>query len=343
MAEKITLKQIASEFEVSIATVSKALADSYDIGKETKQKIQDYAKKHHYKKNTFALNLKNKTTKTLGIIIPDILNNFFAKAFIGVEKIATQNGYQLIICISNESLDKEIKAVQNLMNNPLDGLILSLSEETQAKQHYHHLKEVVDNNIPIALFDRITDQIQCDKIIVDDYQGAYKATQHLIHIKAKRIALISTIDNLNIGKLRIDGYQKALLDNGIPMEDALILKIDKNEDFETRINIFLDSNKDLDGILALEEYSAVNILKIAKKKGYKIPHDISIISFVNGLLSKFASPSLTTISQHGEYIGRTITEMLIDRMENKEKSKPFITKVVKTNLILGKSTKELLT
>lgn len=341
MAKKLTLKKIASAFNVSIATVSKALADSYDISEETKLKIQLYAKKHHYKKNTFALNLKNKTTKTIGIIIPDILNNFFAKAFIGVEKIARQNGYQLVACISNESLNNEINAVDNLMKNPLDGLILSLSEETQVKKDYQHLKMVMDNGIPIALFDRITDQIQCDKIVVDDFQGAYNATQHLILGKCKKIALISTLDNLNIGKLRINGYTKALTDNNIDLNKQLILKIDKSEDFETSINTFLNNHSDLDGILALEEFSAVHILKIAKKKGYKIPDDLSIISFVNGLLSKFSSPSLTTVSQHGEYIGRTIAEILIARLENKGHSKPFVTKVVKTNLILGKSTKEI--
>ena len=341
MAGKLTLKQIALHFNVSTTTVSKALNDSYDIGVDTKEKIQQYAKKHHYTRNTFALNLQNKRTKTIGIIIPNILNNYFAKAFMGIEKVATANGYQIITCLSNESLKKEVDSVESLKNRPLDGLILSLSEETQATKYYDHLKNLIHNGTPVAMFDRVTDQIQCDKVIADDFQGAYNATQHFIQNKIKKIAIISTIDNLNIGKLRVKGYLKALIDNHIIIENHLIVKIDKNEDFETRIRTLLIENKDIGGLFVLEEISAVHILKIVKKMKYRIPEDLSIICFVNGLISKYTSPSLTTISQHGEYMGETVAQILISRLEAKENEQQFITKVVKTNLIIGESTKNL--
>jgi len=341
MSQKLTLKQIALHFNVSITTVSKALNDSYDIGEETKKKIQKYAKKFHYTRNHFAVNLQNKETKTIGIIIPNILNNYFAKAFIGIEKVATANGYQIIACLSNESLEKEINAVESLKNRPLDGLILSLSEETQAKKYYDHLNNLIHDGTLVAMFDRVTDQVQCDKVIADDFQGAYNATQHFIQNKIKKIAIISTIDKLNIGKLRIKGYLKALIDNHIPIDQHLIIKIDKSEDFETRIRTLLIENTDIDGLFVLEEISAVHILKIVKKMGYKVPEDLSIICFVNGLISKYTSPSLTTISQHGEYMGETVAQILISRLEAKESEQQFITKVVKTNLILRKSTKNI--
>jgi len=341
MAGKLTLKHIAKYFNVSITTVSKALNDSYDISKETKRKIQEYAKEHHYTRNPFAVNLQNKETKTIGIIIPNILNNYFAKAFIGVEKVATRNGYQIIAAISNESLEKEVNAVNNLKKRSLDGLILSLSEETQTKKHYDHLKSLISEGIPVAMFDRVTDQVQCDKVIVDDFQGAYNATLHFIRNNLKKIALISTIDNLNIGKLRVKGYLKALIDNHIPINNKLILKIEKDDDFETSIRTLLIENKEIDALFVLEEISAVHVLKIAKKMGYKIPEELSIICFVNGVISKYTSPSLTTISQHGEYIGETVAQMLISRLESNGDQQPFITKVVKTNLILGESTKNI--
>ena len=338
MQKKITLRHIAKHFNVSVTTVSRALKDSFDISEATKRKIQKYAKEHHYTRNPFAVNLQNKGTKTIGIIIPNILNNYFAKVFIGIEKVATEKGYQIIASLSNESLKKEINAVNNLKNRSLDGLILSLSEETQAKKKYDHLKNMINDGTPIAMFDRITDQVQCDKVIVDDFQGAYNATQHFIYNKLRNIAIISTIDNLNIGKLRIKGYLKALIDNKIPINNNLILKIDRNDDFETSIRTLLIENEQIDAILVLEEISAVHILKIAKKMGYIIPDELSIICFVNGLVSKYTSPSLTTISQHGEYIGETVAQILISRLESNDDNQQFITKVVKTNLLIGEST-----
>lgn len=341
MAQKTTLKQIAKHFNVSITTVSKSLKDSYEISSKTKIKIQEYAAEHHYSRNPFALNLQNKSTKTIGIIIPNILNNFFAKAFIGIEKIAVENGYQIIACLSNESYEKEVSSIENLSKRPLDGLILSLSEGTQIKNDYTHLNNLIQKGIPVAMFDRVTDHVECDKIIVDDFQAAYNTTIHFIRNKALKIGLVTTIDNLDIGKLRIKGYLKALVDNRIPTNNDLILKIDKQDDFETQIKLFLDKNKGMDAIFALDEITAVSILKIAKKKGYTIPKDFSVICFVNGLLAKYTSPTLTTVSQHGKYIGETITKMLIKRIENTSENLPYTTKIVKTNLIIGESTKKM--
>jgi len=341
MIPKITLKQIAKHFNVSITTVSKSLKDSYEISTETKEKIQQYAEKHHYTRNPFAVNLQNKRTKTIGIIIPNILNNFFAKAFIGVEKVAAENGYQIIACISNESYEKEVNSIENLNKRSLDGLILSLSEGTQIKNDYTHLNKLIQNGIPVAMFDRVSDQVECDKIIVDDFLAAYNTTLHFIKNKAEKIGLVTTLDNLDIGKLRIKGYLKALLDNHIPANKDLILKIDKHGDLETQIKLFLDKNKGLDAIFALDEITAVNILKIAQKRGYDIPKDFSVICFVNGLLAKYTSPSLTTVSQHGEYIGENIAKMLIKRIENTTDKLPYTTKIIKTNLIIGESTKKM--
>ncbi|TXE12820.1 LacI family transcriptional regulator [Seonamhaeicola algicola] len=339
MKKRITLKHIANEFEVSIATVSKALNDSYEISVKTKEKIQQYARAHNYKPNSVALSLLNKKTKTIGVIIPNIMNNFFAKVFVGIEEKAAEKGYSLISCISNESHEKELKTMELLKNGTLDGFIISLAEETQEKEQYQHLKNAINEGVPLVMFDRVTDEITCDKVIVDDFEGARHATNHLIKTGCKRIALISVIDNLSVGKLRAQGYEQALIENNITINPKHIVKIGKNEDFETAMKIVL-ADKTIDGLLCLEESSAVQSLELVKRMKYQIPENLSIICFTNGPLPQYVSPKITTISQHAKYIGETAATMLIKRLESTTEI-PFETKVVKTSLIERESTKKL--
>lgn len=340
MRKRITLKKIANEFGVSIATVSKALNDSYEISTKTKDKIQQYARKHHYKSNSIALNLLNKKTKTIGVIIPNIMNNFFTKVFVGIEQKAAENGYHLMSCISNESYEKEVKAMDLLKNGTLDGFILSIAEETQVKENYDHFSNAINEGVPIVMFDRVTDEIACDKVIVNDHDGAFHATSHLIQSGCKRIALISVIDNLSVGKLRVKGYRKALEKFGMPIIEKLIVKIGHKEDFDANIKIILGDKK-IDALLCLEESSAVKSLEIVKGMNYKIPGEMSIVCFTNGRLPRYVTPRISTISQHGKYIGETAAQMLIDRIESEDEDLPFTTKVIKTSLIERETTKRL--
>lgn len=341
MGKRITLKQIANEFGVSIATVSKALNDSYEISTATKEKIQNYAKTNNYKSKSINLNL-NKKTKTIGVIIPNIMNNFFAKAFVGIERKATEKGYHLISCISNESYEKEVNTMELLKNGTLDGVIISLAEETQVKQNYNHIINTINEGIPVVMFDRIADNIECDKVVINDIEGAYHATSHLIKSGCKRVALVSVIDNLSVGKLRVEGYKKALNTFNIPIEDKLIVRIGHNEDFDVAMKIVL-ADKSIDGLLCLEESSAVKSLQIVKNMRYQIPNNMSIVCFTNGELPKYVTPTITTVSQHGNHIGETAANMLIDRLLNEDDaSQPFTKKVIKTSLIERESTKRLL-
>ena len=339
MILKITLKKIAAEFNVSIATVSKALNDSHDISTKTKEKIQEYAKKHHYKPNKIALSLLNKKTKTLGVIIPNIMNSFFTEVFVGIEEKATELGYSLISCISNESYEKEVNTVELLKSGTIDGFIVSLSEETQINKDFTHFIDAINEGVPIVLFDRVTDEIECDKVIVNDFEGARHATEHLIKTGCKKIALVSVIDNLSVGKLRVEGYKKALSDNFISIEEKIIVRLTKKEDFETSMKIIL-ADKSIDGLLCLEESSALESLKLIKSMNYQIPQEMSIICFTNGKLPQYVSPTITTISQHGKYIGETATKMLVDRLESKLDN-GFSTKIIKTSLIERETTKRL--
>ena len=341
MKAKATLKQIAKELNVSVSTVSKALNDSPEISSSTIIRIKEYAKLKNYKPNVIGLNLKNRKTKTIGVIIPNILNSFFAKVFSGIEKVADEKGYNVIMCISNESLEKETHTLEMLSNGTIDGFIVSVSEEAQKNHEYNHFSSIINDGTPIVMFDRIAAEVDCDKVIVDDYDSALNSTQHLINLGCKNIALLSSIDNLSVGKLRADGYIKALENNNIPVNSNIILRADSEEDLNSKIeNIF--ENNTIDGVFALDENDSVAALKIGLKKGYKIPEELSIIGFADGILaSRRLSPSLTTVSQHGVDIGEVAAKLLIDRLESKEEHVPYETVVIKTKLKERESTRKL--
>ena len=333
MKAKATLKQIAKELNVSVSTVSKALNDSPEISEQTKTKIKEYAKLKNYKPNVIGLNLKNRKTKTIGVIIPNILNSFFAKVFSGIEKVADEKGYNVIMCISNESLEKEAHTLEMLSNGTIDGFILSVSEEAQKQNNYDHFKEIINDGTPIVMFDRIAEGIDCDKVIVDDFDSALDSTQRLIDLGCKNIALLSSVDNLSVGKLRFEGYLKALEKNNIPVNTNLIIRTDSEEDLKVQMEEVF-ANNTIDGIFALEENDSVAALRMGLKKGYKIPEELCIIGFADGILaSRRLSPSLTTVSQHGIEIGEEAAKLLIKRLEDdSEEEPPYETKVIKTVL-----------
>ena len=340
MKEKATLKQIAKDLGVSVSTVSKALNDSPEISEPTKIKIQEFAKLKNYKPNITALNLKNRKTKTIGVIIPNILNSFFAKVFSGIEKVADEKGYHVITCISNESLEKEIHTMEMLSNGTIDGFILSISEESQKENNFQHFIEIINDGTPIVMFDRITDEVNCDKVVVDDLDSAFNATQHLVNLGCKKIALFSAIDNLSVAKLRVKGYKNALKKNNIQLEKDLVLLCDSIEDFDAKIDNFFKNNT-IDAVFGLDEHSSATAIKMGLKHGYKIPENLSVIGFADGVWSRRLSPSLSTVSQHGPEIGEAAAKMLIEKLESKEEEYTYRTQVIKTELRQRESTRKV--
>lgn len=348
MKRKITLKQIARELDVSISTVSKALKNSKEISEDTKQKIQAFAKLYNYRPNNIALSLKNRRTNTIGIIIPEIVHHFFSKVISGVELIANQRGYNVIIGLSNESFSKEVINMELLANGSIDGFILSMSKETLKLQDYHHFNETMNQGMPIVMFDRVVSEIKCDKVIVDDFNGAKKAVEKLINNGCKSIALITTKDYVSVGKLRTQGYLEALEEHKITPKAELILKIDDDLDYEVHtealekeIEHLFESNKSLDGVFAVNEIYALSAMKVARKLGKEISEDIQIIGFTDGVLSRYAIPSLTTVSQHAQQMGEKAANLLIDKIENEfdAEEEQFQTVVIATDLVERESTK----
>jgi LacI family transcriptional regulator len=343
MRPKATLKQIAKELNVSVSTVSKALSNSPEISEPTKIKVQEFAKLKNYKPNNIAVNLKSKRSKTIGLILPNILNPFFAKAFSGIEKQANKRGYNVITYISNESLDKEIYAMDMLSNGTIDGFILSISEETQKEREIKHFKEAIADDIPIVMFDRVSEDINCDKVIVDDFDSAVHAVSHLIKTGCKNIALFSTIDNISVAKFRAEGYYKALQDNGIAINENYIIRTEGTEEFDEKFPVLFDKySSEIDGVFAIDEHGAVSAMKAAIKKGIKIPEDLSIIGFADGVWSRRLTPSLSTVSQHAPEIGAAAADLLIDRLTAKAGEEPeYQTVVIQTELRQRESTRKL--
>lgn len=340
MRKKVTLKQIAKELDVSISTVSKSLRNSLEISEDTRQKVQAFAKLYNYKPNNIALSLKNKKTKTICIIIPEIIHHFFATVISGVEHVANEKGYNVIVCLSDESFDKEVINMEMLASGSIDGFIMSLSKETQQKKDFHHILEVINQGMPVVMFDRVTNEILCDKVIIDDSLASFNATQHLIDKGFKNIALLTTIDYVSVGKLRTEGYVKALNNNDLQVDENLIIKIEDIENFEHKVATLLKENK-IDAIFAVNELFAVTAIKEAHKLGLKVPQDISIIGFTDGIISKYSSPSITTVSQNGIKMGAKAAQMLIERLETEEEEEDerYRTEVIETELVQRESTK----
>lgn len=338
MKRKVTLKQIAKELDVSISTVSKSLKDSPEISEDTRQKVRAFAKLYNYKPNLIALSLKNRKTKTIGVIIPEIIHHFFATVISGIEHIANLNGYNVIVCLSDESFDKEVINMEMLANGSIDGFIMSLSKETQQKKDFHHITEAINQGMPVVMFDRVANDILCDKVIIDDSLAAFEAVQYLINKGFKKIALISTIDYISVGKLRTEGYLKALRNNNIPIDENLILKVEDMDHCADKIEELMKNNT-FDAIFAVNELFAVTSIKLASKLNLKVPEDLSIIGFTDGMISKYSSPSITTVSQNEIKMGEKAAKMLIDRLENEdEEEEHYKTEVIETNLVEREST-----
>ena len=338
MKQKITLKHIARELEVSISTVSKALKNSEEISRDTKEKIQAFAKLYNYKPNNIAISLKNKRTKNIGVIIPDIVHHFFTTVFRGIEKFANTKGYNVIVCVSDESFDKEVINMEILANGSVDGFIMSLSSETQLKNDYNHLKELIEQGIPLVLFDRVTDAVECDKVLINDKDGAYRAVKKLLENGRKKIALVATDDYLSVSKNRSDGYFQALKEQNIKIDKNLILRLPSMNSVEGNEMEEFFKNEKIDAVLCVNEIYAIHGMRIAQRLGYKIPEDIEFIGFTDGILSKFSNPTLTSVAQHGEKMGEIAAEMLIEKIEIENDVETYRTEILEPTIMEREST-----
>jgi len=328
MKKKCTLKDLSEILNLAISTVSKALNNSPEISDTTKTKVQNIALLYNYTPNKSAQNLKSKRTKTIGVIVPDLLSHFFAMAIHGIESEANSKGYKIIICLSNDSREKESESIKTLINGSVDGLIISLSKETQITGDYGHFEEALKYDFPVVLFDRTFERMICDKISINDQLAAKEATEHLLKTGCRNIIFLSTIYGTSVGEKRKMGYIDGLRNTGI---QSCILNIENYNSFEKLILQQLQKIK-VDGIVAADELSAITTIKYALKNSYKIPEDISVIGFTNGVLAENYVPSLTVVDQQAKEQGTKAASTLINRLNKQIPSEP-IHLILKTSLI----------
>jgi LacI family transcriptional regulator len=333
----LTIKDIAKDLNISPSTVSRALKDNPDISLETRKMVQEYAKKHKYKPNTLALNLRTQHNNIIGVIVPELANHFFSGVLSGMETVAEDKDYHIIVCQSQEDYKKELRNVQTLIKARVCGVLISQSKTTTK---YDHFQELLDNDIPVLFFDRICTGIDSDKVVVDDYSGTLTAVEYMIKTGCKRIAFFSAPLHLEISKNRKNGYLDALRKYHIPVDESLIRIADtKKLGYERAMEILREPDRP-DAFMAMNDYTASGILVAAKELGLKVPEEISIFGFSNSNISQDTDPMLTTMDQHPQEIGMEAMKLILEKIENPENTSRK-NKIIKTSLIARQTTRKL--
>jgi len=337
-SNQITIKDIARILGISPSTVSRALKDHPDINIDTKKAVNELALKLRYQPNAVALSLKNSRSNTIGIIIPEIVHYFFSSVISGIEDVASQRGYTVIICQSNERFAREVANARALLSHRVDGILISISKETNSFDHFVNLQE---SGIPLVFFDRIAPGINADQVIIDDIDASYNATRHLIETGCKRIAHFAGPQGLVIGRDRLQGYLNALAEAGLPIDNRLIIEADTFEKARNTVMEMLDAGIVPDGIFAVNDMTAIGAMQTILKRGYKIPADISIVGFSDGYLSGITDPHLSSVDQHGYEMGTTAAEILFQRILSEETEFIPEIKILKADLIVRGSSEKV--
>ena len=333
---QVTIKDIAKILGISISTVSRALKSHPDISDETKNQVKELARKLNYKPNALALSLRSNKTNTIGVIIPEVVHHFFSSVIGGIEDVAYDRGYNVMVCQSNESYDREVINAQALLSNRVDGILVSIAKTTL---NFDHFRSFQDQDVPMVFFDRICPEVITDRVIFNDEAGAFLAIEHLIKVGCKKIAHFSAPQNLLIGQGRFAGYQRALRQNNIPFDPNLVLPCDTREDGLEKTSGFLINNPDVDGIFAVNDSTAIAVMQVIQKMGKRVPNDIAVIGFGDGPNALIAYPPLTTIEQKGYEMGKEAITLLLNKIENETSIDSFQTKVLTPTLIARESTR----
>jgi len=337
---KVSLTKISEILGISKSTVSKALNNYADVSPITRKKVQDLANELNYKPNIFAQNLRSQESNIIGLIVPEIVHYFFSTIISGVLKTAENFGYSVIVVQSNDDYKGEVKQLKLLLDKNVDGILLSLADNTI---HFNHVKDVINQGVPFVLFDRTSKLIDCNKVVIDDVKAAQMATQHLIDIGCKKIAIIrnqlksqGTID-------RHKGFKKALLENGMVYDKSIDFE---GQDFSFSAgkiagNKICERHKDVDGIFALTDLMAIGALEALKEHNIAVPDQVSVIGFSNWFLTQITTPHLSTVNQPGFEIGKTAFNLLYQEIQNKKNNikVPSKTIVIPTKVISRESTK----
>jgi len=331
-----TIKDIAKALGLSTSTVSRALRDSHEISTETKQLVLEYATRINYHPNPIALSLKEKRSRSIGVIVAEIANSFFSQAINGIESVANDKGYNVIISQSHESYEKEVMTLQYLSSRSIDGLLISVSTATKDLQH---LKALHERGFPIVFFDRIVEDINTHKVMVDNFRGAYDATMHLIKQGYNNIATITNSENLSITRERVAGYVEALAQKHIKPRKQLIKYCFHGgmllSEVEEAITQLLKVRPRPDAIFTGSDKLTTGTMRVLKNKGIRIPKDMAVVGFSNSDLIELLDPPLTVVRQPAFEMGQVATELLLQLIESKRPVKDFERRILATSLIVN--------
>jgi LacI family transcriptional regulator len=335
MQKDITIYDIAKELNLSAATISRALKNHHAINKDTKKRIIEKAEELGYRHNNFASNLRKQKTHTIGIIVHELNSNFITSVLSGIERVTTAAKYDIIITHSSESCEKEAANALNLFHKRVDGVIASLSFDTKDLDHFQVFS---DRGIPVIFFDRVEENTESTKVIIDNYKSGYQATQHLIEQGCKKIVMVTANLNRNVYAQRFKGYKDALFDNKIDFDDNLLLIKDLSEQCGVEAAKEIIKMKPLpDGAFITNDFSAAVCMQTLKEYGIRIPEDIAIVGFNNDVISKIVEPQLTTIQYPGIDMGEIAARNLINHLKGVSDIKTTNTIIVCSELIIRKS------
>ncbi|RDC61442.1 LacI family DNA-binding transcriptional regulator [Adhaeribacter pallidiroseus] len=313
--EKVTLKQIAKRLNLSASTISRALQDSHQISPQTKQKVLELATELNFVPNYHASGLRKKVSKTIAVVIPEVADSYFAQAINGIEAVAQEQGFHVLIYLTHESFLKEQAILRELQNGRVDGVLLAITAETS---HNRHIRELLNRGMPLVMFDRVCEDMETAKIITNDLESSYLATRHLISCGCKRVALLSASNSLAMSANRLAGYKKALQEQGHPFRPTDVIACSKAEDVNYFfIKTLLSNAHRPDGIIATVEKQATSVYQVCQELNLNIPQKVKIVAFSNLQSAAFLNPSLTTVMQPAFDMGKAAAANLCKVLKRK--------------------------
>ncbi|MDY6267294.1 MAG: LacI family DNA-binding transcriptional regulator [Prevotella sp.] len=335
----ITMKDIARDLGVSVATVSRALKDSPRISEAKRREIQEYAREHNFLPNVIAETLRKsrvQPNKVIGVIVPQFIHYYFASILKGVEEKASRRGYRIMVAQSDDKYEREVEICKSFYANKCCGIIVSMAKNTTK---YDHFQKLIDMGIPLVFYDRICTGVNASRVVVDDYMGAYTAVTHLIDTGCRKIAYYGMVQSMEIDKNRFNGYEDALRKHGLKPNPDWLRKCDNRADAEVVTPEILSQPDHPDAFFAINDDTAIGILYSAKKMGFDVPDDISICGFTNGNRAKACNPMLTTVEQRGVMVGEEAANILIGQVEGSLPMDKVEKRVVRTRLIIRGTTR----
>ena len=330
----VTIKDIARILGVAPSTVSRALQGHPDISEETRRQVRELASRMKYQPNVVAQGLKFRRSNSIGVIIPEIVHYFFSQVISGIEDVAFNAGYTVIFCQSNERFDREAGNVKALMAHRVEGILVSLSKETNDFQHFDDVRE---NNIPLVFFDRVAPGMEADQVVTNDREAAAMSVLHLARQGRKRIAHFAAPQNLLISRERKQGYLDALALEGLPYDPSLYVEADTFEKAEQEVKRMIAAGNIPDALFGANDLTAIGAMKSFQAAGFRVPGDIAVAGFSDSRFAEVAQPTLTSVDQHGFDMGTQATQMLLRRIDTGEEKIPYETRIVKADLIIRNS------